>query len=103
MSEENMGGGSRITRPNEITQRLFILMTTSQEENWFFRIVMQLSSRSPVYSLGFPAITNLCMQSQTFFLENDTLCQCGLQWIQQKLCKFELFNLFRKRGRPLAV
>ena len=40
------------------------------------------------------------MQSQTFFLENDTLCQSGLLWIQQKLCKFELFNFFRKRGRP---
>jgi hypothetical protein len=43
------------------------------------------------------------MQSQTFFLQNDTLCQCGLQWIQEKLWKFELFNFFRKRGRPLAV
>jgi uncharacterized protein YqgQ len=43
------------------------------------------------------------MQSQTFFLQNDTLCQFGLQWIQEKLWKFELFNFFRKRGRPLAV
>jgi hypothetical protein len=54
-------------------------MTTSREVNWFFRILMCLLPQSPVYWLGSLVIINSCMQSQRFFLENDTLCQSGLR------------------------
>src|SRR6266487_3199509 len=78
-------------------------MTTSREVNWFFRILMCLSPQSPVYWLGSLVIINSCMQSQRFFLENDTLWRSGLRGIRQKRCKFDLFQFFQKEREQFAI
>jgi len=44
----------------------------------YLQVYHAIITPKPGLSVGFLVITNFCMQSQEFFLENDTLFRSGL-------------------------